>query len=109
MEPLKFLKEKWLTEINDMNLLDYVSDFKEKLHGAFKLAKENLINSQNKMKSRYNEGIFKQCDKILVFLPIPSHPLQAKYFDPYEIEKKISDLNCHSHPRFAKKEENMPH
>lgn len=49
------------------------------------------------MKSRYDKGIenhiFKQSDKVLVFLPVPSHPLQAKYFGPYDIEKKISDLN----------------
>ena len=28
--PLKLLKEKWLTETSDLNLLDYVSTFKER-------------------------------------------------------------------------------
>lgn len=40
--PFKLLKKKWLTETSDLNLLDYVSDFKEKLYNACKLAQENL-------------------------------------------------------------------
>ncbi|KAK3098851.1 hypothetical protein FSP39_023736 [Pinctada imbricata] len=39
--PLKLLKEKWLTETSDLNLLDYVSNFKEKLYNACKLFQEN--------------------------------------------------------------------
>lgn len=30
--PLNLLKEKWLTETSDLNVLDYVSDFIEKLN-----------------------------------------------------------------------------
>lgn len=74
--PLKLLKEKWLTETSDLNLLDYVSDFKEKLYTACKLAQENLKkNSQLKMKVWYDKNArnrnFKPGDKVLVFLPIP--------------------------------------
>lgn len=36
---------------------------------------------------------FKPGDKVLVFLHIPGHPLQARYYGPYEIESKISDVN----------------
>jgi hypothetical protein len=35
--PLKLLKEKWLTETSSLNLLDYVSNFKERLYNACKL------------------------------------------------------------------------
>ena len=35
----------------------------------------------------------KSGDKVLALLPIPGRPLQAKYFDPYTVEKKVSDLN----------------
>ena len=49
------------------------------------------------MKAPYNKGtenqIFKQGDSFLVFLPISTHPLPAKYFGPYEIDKTISVLN----------------
>ena len=34
--PLQLLKEKWLTETSQLNLLDYVSDFKEKIFNAVK-------------------------------------------------------------------------
>lgn len=54
--PLKLLKKTWLTETNDLNLLEYVSDFKEKLYTACKLAHENLKNSQLKMKVWYDKN-----------------------------------------------------
>jgi transposase InsO family protein len=40
--PLKLAKEKWLDEHTDLNLLDYVSKFKEKLYYACKVAQDNL-------------------------------------------------------------------
>ncbi|CAC5371239.1 unnamed protein product [Mytilus coruscus] len=48
--PLKLIKEKWLTEHTDLNLLDYVSRFKEKLYTACQIAQNNLKTVQNKMK-----------------------------------------------------------
>ena len=95
--PLKLMKEKWLTEATDLHLLDYVSSFKEKLFDACKLAQENLKYSQNKMKLLYDantkDRTFKKGDKVLVFLPLPGHALQARYFGPYVIESKLNDLN----------------
>ena len=95
--PLKLIKEKWLTEHTDLNLLDYVSRFKEKLYTACQIAQKNLKNVQNKMKIWYDKDardrVFEPGDKVLVFLPVPGHPLQAKYCGPYTIESKINDLN----------------
>ena len=49
------------------------------------------------MKQNYDkntkERSFKSGDKILALLPIPGRPLQARYFGPYIVEKKASDLN----------------
>ena len=49
------------------------------------------------MKARYDNRVidrkFKPGDKVLAFLPIPGRPLQARYFGPYTIDKKTSDLN----------------
>ena len=39
------------------------------------------------------ESSFKSGDKVLALLPIPGRPLQARYFGPYTVEKKASDLN----------------
>ena len=49
------------------------------------------------MKARYENHVidrkFKPGDKVLALLPIPGRPLQARYFGPYTIDKKTSDLN----------------
>ena len=53
--------------------------------------------SQGKMKARYDNHVidskFKPGDKVLALLPIPGRPLKARYFGPYTIDKKTSDLN----------------
>ena len=49
------------------------------------------------MKARYDNHVidrkFKPGDKVLALLPTPGRPLQARYFGPYTIDKKTSDLN----------------
>ena len=49
------------------------------------------------MKQIYDENIkersFKSGDKVLALLPVSGRPLQARYFGPYTVEKKASDLN----------------
>ena len=49
------------------------------------------------MKARYDNHVidrkFKPGDKVLALLPLPGRPLQARYFGPYTIDKKMSDLN----------------
>ena len=49
------------------------------------------------MKRWYDEDasnrVFKPGDTVLVFLPIPDNPVQARYFGPYEIESKLGDVN----------------
>ena len=96
--PLKLLKEKFLSnDETPLNLLHYVSDFRNKLSRACEVARSNLKTSQGKMKARYDNHVidrnFKPGDKVLALLPIPGRPLQARYFGPYAIDKKTSDLN----------------
>ena len=43
--PLKLLKETWLEDNSSLNLLDYVSSFKNRLLKATEMAKENLKGS----------------------------------------------------------------
>jgi hypothetical protein len=50
--PLKLLKEKWLTDTSSFNLLNYVSNFKERLDNACKLVQENSKSSQTKKMKR---------------------------------------------------------
>ena len=80
---LKLLKELWLAEDTSDNLLDQVSDLRHSLIRANELAKQNLTKAQHKMKTWYDKKAkrrsFKPGDKVLVLLPIPQHPLQARY------------------------------
>ena len=96
--PLQLLKEKFLSnDETPLNLLQYVSDFRNRLSRACEVARSNLKTSQGKMKARYDNHVidrkFKPGDKVLALLPIPGRPLQARYFGPYTIDKKTSDLN----------------
>ena len=95
---LKLLKEKFLSqEDTPLNLLQYVSDFQSKLLTACEAASSNFKSTKSKMKQNYDkntkERSFKSGDKVLALLPIPGRPLQARYFGPYTVEKKASDLN----------------
>ena len=96
--PLKILKEKFLSqESTPLNLLRYVTDFQSKLLTACEAAKSNLKKAQGKMKQNFDkntkERSFKSGDRVLALLPIPGRPLQSRYFGPYTVEKKASDLN----------------
>ena len=95
--PLKLIKEKWLNENEEISLLDYVSDFKGRLMRACEIARENLQQSQHKMKTWYDAKskarVFSPGDKVLVLFPVPKQPLQAKYSGPYEILQNVSDVN----------------
>ena len=87
--PLKLLKEQWLNDDDSVkvNLLDYVSTFRTRLHKAGEIAKKNLENSQQKMKMYYYRNVkareYKLVDKLLVLLPLRGNPLQAKYHGHY--------------------------
>ena len=96
--PLKLLKEKFLSDGDtSLNLLQYVSDFRNKLTRACEVARSNLKVSQDKMKLRYDTNVvdrsFNPGEKVLALLPVPNKPLQARYFGPYTVEEKVSDLN----------------
>ena len=92
------LKEKFLSNgETPLNLLQYVSDFRNRLFRACEVARSNLKMSQGKMKATYDNHVidrkFKPGDKVFALLPIPGRPLQARYFGPCTIDKKKSDLN----------------
>ena len=95
--PLKLLKEQWLTDEQPSNLLTYVCRFREKLTHACEIAMSNLKQAQGQMKARYDRNTelrkFEPGDEVLLFLPVPGHPLTAKYYGPYEVEKMENELN----------------
>ena len=48
-------------------------------------------------------------DKVLALLSIPDRPLQARYFSPYTIDKKTSDLNYIINTSGRRKNKQMCH
>ena len=60
-------------------VLDYVSQFKDRLHGACELARQNLEVAQGKMKKRFDEAAvlrdLQPGDEVLVLLPVPGSSL----------------------------------
>lgn len=58
--------------------------------GIFK--KFSMKNERTVWQKRKKIVILRQAIRFL-FLPIPGHPWNARYYDPYEIESKISDVN----------------
>ena len=95
---MTLLKEKFLSDDDSsLNLLRYVSDFKNRLSKACEAARSNLKSAQNKTKLHYDENAldrnFVPGDKVLALLPIPGKPLQARYYGPYTVDKKLSDVN----------------
>ena len=79
-----------------MNLLKFVCDFQSKLFKACEATKLSLKSTQGKMNQNYDkntkERSFKSGDKVLGLMPFPGRLLQARFFGPYTVEKKASDL-----------------
>ena len=92
------MKEKFLSDDDSsLNLLQYVSAFKNRLSKACEASRSNLKSAQSKMKLHYDENAqdrnFEPGDKVLALLPIPGRPLQARYYGPYTVDKTLSDVN----------------
>ncbi len=95
--PLKMLKENILSFDSSpkINVLDYVSKFRERLHNA--IAKESLTAAQENMKCRFDRKSVRRCfkegDQVLVLLPMVGSALSARCSGPYEVLSKLSDTD----------------
>ena len=79
-------------------LLEYVYRFRTQLEETCELARKRLKTVQSEMKRRYDRNncpqkISKPGIKYLYYCPYPVHPLKARFHGPYEIIRKVSDLN----------------
>ena len=95
--PLNLLKEN-LPSGDDSSLnFQYLSDFKSRLSKACEAARSNFKSAQSKTKVHYDENAqdrnFEPGYKVRALLPIPGKPLQARYYDPYTVDKKLSIVN----------------
>ena len=90
--PLRLLKESWLVEDNEVNLLEQVSKLRERMSKAGELARDNLEASQSEMKTWYDKKArkcsFNIGDKVLILLPIPGHPYRPSTVDLTLLRRK---------------------
>ncbi|XP_076059649.1 uncharacterized protein LOC143036286 [Oratosquilla oratoria] len=97
--PLKVLKECLLkghsSASKDMS--KSVTDMKGKLAACWKMARENLMSAQERMKLHYDRKAkvreFNPGDSVLALLPFQGNPLRAKFSGPYEVVKRVGELN----------------
>ena len=83
---LKLLKDIFLSDDDSsLNLLQYVSNFKNRLSTACEAAQSNIKSAQIKLKMHYDKNAKDR--KVLALLPIPGRPLQARYYGPYTVDK----------------------
>ena len=91
------MKEKCLDPSEDIDLLTYVCKIKERLSDACKLASDNLEKAQGDMKLWYDRNArkrqFQVGDHVLVLMPMPGSPLQARFIGPCKVLKRSGDLN----------------
>lgn len=71
---MKLLQEQLMTDSCNVNVLDYVSSFREHLLHACKVAKQARAVSQFKMKQQFDKNAvqrsFQPGDSVLALLPI---------------------------------------
>ena len=96
--PLKVIKDQLMSaDSRSQSVLQYVSQFRERLHEACSLAKETLSSTQKKMKRQFDEKAvsrsFQAGDQVLVLLPIPGAALSARFSGPYVIDRKLSETD----------------
>ncbi|XP_065894244.1 uncharacterized protein [Dysidea avara] len=113
--PLKLLKESWLNSDNDSShsVITHITDVRERLKVANKLAQKNLRSSQSRMKQWYDKKArsrtFQPGDQVLVLLPIHGQPLQARYCGPYTVEQKVNDVDYLIQTPGRRKEKRLCH
>ncbi len=95
---LDVLRETWEEgSLESKNKIQHVLDLRTKLHTLGQLSMENLLQAQDKQSRLYNRGTrlrnFAPGDKVLVLLPTSSSKLLAKWQGPFEVTRRVGDLN----------------
>ncbi len=95
---LDVLRETWEEGPSESkNEIQHVLDLRTKLHTLGQLSMENLLQAQDKQSRLYNRGTrlrkFAPGDKVFVLLPTSSSKLLAKWQGPFEVTRRVGDLN----------------
>ena len=95
--PLDIIRSVWTgTSTTDKNVVHYIIDLRDKLSLMTKAAHENLAQAQTKQKTWYDKKAkeieYQPGQKVLVLLPSESSK-GAQWRGPYQITKRVNDLN----------------
>ncbi len=95
---LDVLRETWEEgPSKSKNEIQHVLDLRTKLDTLGQLSMENLLQAQDKQSRLYNRGTrlrnFALGDKGLVLLPTSSSKLLTKWQGPFEVTRRVGDLN----------------
>lgn len=95
--PLKLFKDQLLQPNSGETVLQYVSEFKDRLWAACRVARDNLEKAQGRMKANCDqkavEHSFAFGDQVLVLVPQRLSSLSASFCGPYTVVKKVGDKN----------------
>ncbi|KAK0144590.1 Retrovirus-related Pol polyprotein from transposon 412 [Merluccius polli] len=95
--PLKLFKEQLLQNKPGASMLQYVSEFKDRLWSACQVARDNLAQAQNRMKEQFDQRAVDRCfsvgDQVLALVPQRTSSLSASFGGPYLIVKCVGDKN----------------
>jgi len=99
--PLSLLKSAWLQETDlhgaKQNVVEFILGTRERLRHALDVATEHATQERSRAKRWYDRRAchrtFQPGDKVLVLLPIPGNPLQAKFHGPYVVEQQLGPVD----------------
>ncbi|KYO46905.1 hypothetical protein Y1Q_0014480 [Alligator mississippiensis] len=96
--PLNLVREEWEGKISftKTSMVEYVLSFHQKLTDMMKVARDSLAQAQKKQSAWYDEKAhlrtFEQGDKVMVFLPLKTHKLQAAWKGPHVILDRLDNV-----------------
>ncbi|XP_075777530.1 uncharacterized protein LOC142827202 [Pelodiscus sinensis] len=95
---LDLLRENWEEQDSRVTgTVPYILDLQRRLRTVGELARENLLQAQNKQAQYYNRGAkprtFQPGDRVLLLLPAPDSKLLAKWQGPFEVLRQVGPVN----------------
>ena len=95
---LDLVREKWEEgKDHSQNELQQILDMRNNLGLAWEVAKDNLGQAQTKQKARFDQRVrlreFEPGQKVLVLLPTETSKFLTKWHGPYEVKRRMNDVD----------------
>ena len=95
---LDLIRERWEEgEDASRSALQQIVEMRNNLKIAWEVAQDNLAQTQGKQKDRYDRKVkpreFEGGQKVLVLLPTETSKFLAKWHGPYEVIRRVSEVD----------------